>query len=210
MASVATANVAKIALGWTYLDTPIQAENVFHVKDTTGTIFTSPETFCGTVFTQAVSHLIPRLSGKVRLNQVGFEDVRTVPYGGLVVSFTPVAGNSSYSGLALPSDVCICIKKTTGNMGRSGRGRWYWPLGDAAVLAHPDEVTASVVDQFVTALEGFQAGLEAAVTGLQMGIVSTRFAGADRTAGLFQQITGWSVGDYYVDNQRRRLLGRGR
>jgi len=210
MPTVGTPHVAKIAVGWTYLDTPIQAENIFHIQDSTDSIFADPVGTCNNIWTHVLAALVAGSSHAIIFNSVDFEDVRTVPFGGISVSQMPTAGTHSGGGDTLPSDVCIAVKKGTGNLGRSGRGRWYWPLGVGSALVHPDEVAGAQVTTILTALADFQAGVETVVAGLKMGIVSYRNGGVARPAGLFQQITDWTVADNFVDSQRRRLLGRGR
>jgi hypothetical protein len=207
---VGTPHVARITVGWTYLDTPIQAENVFYLQDASDSIFADPLLVAAAVHTAVVSDLVPATAPEIIFNQIGFEDVRTVPFGGAVLSTALAPGSLAFSGSHLPSDVCIAVKKSTATLGRSGRGRWFWPLGNTAALAHPDEVGATYGTQIITALTNFQATVEAISGSPQMGIVSYRSAGAPRAAGLFSRITGWSLGDLYVDSQRRRLLGRGR
>ena len=207
---VGTPHVARITVGWTYLNTPIQAENVIYLEDPSDAIFADPLTLCAAVHTAVVSDLVPVTSNVIIFNQVGFEDVRTVPFGGVVVSTALSPGTYGYTGQPVPSDVCIAIKKTTALLGRSGRGRWYYPIGNSGALEFPDQVYAFVATGFTGALANFQATVEAYVSGLSMGIVSYHAGGVPRAAGLFSRITGWSTGDLYVDSQRRRLLGRGR
>ncbi len=210
MPTVGTPHCAKIAVGWTYLNTPIQAENIFHVQDSADTMFADPVGFCNSVWGHVLATLVPGSSTPIIFNSVGFEDIRTVPFGGVSVGQTPTPGTHSGGGDVLPSDVCIAIKKGTGNLGRSGRGRWYWPLGVASDLVRPDEVAGAAITTILTALEDFQAAVETIFATTKMGIVSYRVGGVPRGAGLFQQITSWSASDAFVDSQRRRLLGRGR
>lgn len=207
---VGTPHVARITVGWTYLNAPIQAENVFYLQDPSDGIFASPLTVCAAVHTAVISDLVPMSAPEIIYNQVGFEDVRTVPFGGVVLSTTPVPGGGSYGGSSLPSDVCIAVKKSTATLGRSGRGRWFWPVGNAAALVRPDELGPAVMTNILLALTNFQATVEAISGTPHMGIVSYRTGGAPRSAGQFERITGWSFSDSFVDSQRRRLLGRGR
>ncbi len=180
------------------------------MQDASDAIFADPTGICNEIWTHVLATLVVGSSHAVIYNEVGFEDIRTVPFGGLTVSQTPTAGTHSGGGDTLPSDVCIAVKKGTGNLGRSGRGRWYWPLGVASALVHPDEVAAAQITTIETALQDFQAGVETITGTPLMGIVSYRHGGVARAAGLFQHITSWSVADAFVDSQRRRLLGRGR
>jgi hypothetical protein len=207
---VGTAHTARITVGWTYLNAPVQCENVFYLFDASDAIFGSPLTVAAAIHTAVVSDLAPATAPEIIYNEIGFEDVRTVPFGGVVLATALTPGTHSYGGSSLPSDVCIAVKKSTATLGRSGRGRWFFPLGNAATLLRPDEIGPAVATLITGALANFQATVEAISGTPQMGIVSYTAAGTPRSAGLFSRITGWSVGDLYVDSQRRRLLGRGR
>ena len=207
---VGTAHCARISIGWTYLNAPIQAENVFYLQDASDSIFTNPLATCTAIATVVGAQLVPSAGVEVLYNGVTFEDVRTVPFGGISLGIGPLAGSNAGSGHALPTDVCIAVKKSTASIGRSGRGRWFHPVGNTGHLATPDTVTAGFITNLLTRLSNFQTGVEAIAGTPKMGIVSYHTGGSARTAGLFQQITGWSVTDAFVDSQRRRLLGRGR
>jgi len=160
---VGTPHCARITVGWTYLDTAIQAENVFYLQDPTDAIFASPALTAAAVNTAVISDLVPVSEVQVIYNQVGFEDVRTVPFGGLVFSTGPHPGTGGFGGAALPPDVALAIKKGTGGLGRSARGRWYFPVANTANLLHPSEVKPTWATAIVNALVNFQATVEAMV-----------------------------------------------
>lgn len=208
MALPGTPDVARIAIQWTR-DGQIE-ENILYVQDDTGAIFATPELFLDEVHTAVTDNLLPTMFADIVLSGLTFEDVRSVPFGGLSVSITPAEPGALSSTANLPNSVCIAVKKNTGNLGRSGRGRLYWPSLDASVLSDDNTVESAFAGDVVDALGQMQVDIEGSAYPCQVGIVSYYNNGALRSAGLFQQITSWSVADLTVDSQRKRLPGRGR
>jgi len=200
-----TPGTAKIALQFTNLDGDSQCENVFYLRDTSGVIFIDPVATCNVIFVDAVGTLIPQLSPFVILNGVSFEDVRTVPFGGVVVPEAPTPGTDSAGGVQLPASASLSIKKTTALLGRGGYGRWYWPIGSAGFLVNGNTVLAAAAINWAAALQSFQDALETSFVVTEMGIVSYYSATVLRPAGRFAQITHWGAVDLNVDTQRRRL-----
>jgi hypothetical protein len=206
-----TAHCAKISVQFTFgLDGQI-CENEFYLQDATDAMFANPTATLAVIQAQANIAFLPRLYPGVSLIGCVFEDVRVFPFGGIAVPQVAQPGTRAGSVGSLPSSACIAIKKVTGNLGRSGRGRWYWPLADTnAISGTNDTVVAAYVTTILAGLTSFQGAVEAGLPPVAMGIVSYRTAGAQRAAGLFQQIVSWQNTDRLVDSQRRRLSGRGR
>lgn len=209
MPLVGTPHVAKITLGCSYQPLGTDVENVFFLHDGSDAIFSDPSGVCDQVHTAAVAELVPQWWSDIELTYVKFEDVRSVPFGGLKNSYAATAGTKGSSTRGLPSDVAIAIKKTTGALGRSGRGRWFWPIGDGSSLDGNSQIDSTYLAAIEAALASFQTGVEGGTYPCEMGIVSYYTAKALRPAGVFYQITGWTHSDTVVDSQRRRLPGRG-
>lgn len=206
-----TPHTARMAVLFTFGIDGQTCENIFHLQDSTDAIFTSPTATCNAVQTAANTHIKPALFPTVKLIGTTFEDVRTFPFGGLDVPQVAVAGTRAGGTALLPSSVSLSIKKVTGNLGRSGRGRWYWPLADVqAISGTNDTVNASYITDIEAALTAFQLAVETAITPAIMGVVSYRSGKVQRSAGVFQRIISWSNADATIDSQRRRLTGRGR
>lgn len=203
-----TPHTAKIAIG--YLRAGQQLENIFHVMDPSDGIFSDPVGFLDSVATHVVADLLPNMFVDILFNSLGFEDVRTVPFGGLTIGApSPTTGTIATTG-NYPNSVTLAVKKETGNLGRSGRGRWYWPSMDQSICSDDNTCTAAYAASVKAALFTFQGHVEGIASGLEMGIVSYFLDKVLRTSGLFQRITAWSTVDLTLDNQRRRLPGRGR
>lgn len=201
---------ARVAILWTSAVDLQTAENTFYLQDTTDAMFADPGATVDAIWTAFIAHVPAATDPGVIYNGVVFEDVRTVPYGGIDVPETPHPGTLAYTGAGLPSDTCKAVKKSTGTLGRSGRGRWFFPILNSGALNTPDTFTSLVCTTISGALQGFQTALELAITPAKMGIVSFRHNNLPVNPGVFRQITGWGCVNTYVDTQRRRLLGHNR
>lgn len=206
-----TPHCARFSLLFTFGTDGQKCENTFYIQDETDAIFADPVVFATGVLAIANTTLKPMLDSNVLITGMGFEDVRTFPFGGLEVGQAGAAGTYTIHGSNLPSSVAFSIRKNTATLGRSGRGRWYWPIGGSAHLSPTnDTVLALSISNWISGLEAFQTAVEAYLSPGKMGIVSYRTANAQRSEGLFSQITSWSAADSNVDSQRRRLTGRGK
>lgn len=205
-----TPHTAKCAVLWTTNNETIQCENTFYLRDASDAMFGSPDTTAAGLLAIANTDLLPAYHPEAHIVGLSFEDVRTFPFGGIVASQTPVAGTAPSAGQPLPSGCCIAVKKSTATLGRAGRGRWYHPVLDTnGIFGGQDKVSGAFAAIILTQLNAFQTGVEAFISGGEMGIVSYHLAGALRVAGLFSPITNWSFSDLNIDSQRRRLAGRG-
>ena len=95
-------------------------------------------------------------------------------------------------------------------LGRSGRGRVYFPIWNENMLAGASAVGAAVSGTIITQLIAFQSAVESALTPAKLVVISTETLKAPRPTGVTFPITGWAATDQVVDSQRRRLPGRGR
>lgn len=179
------------------------------MSDGTDAIFANLATTEAALWTAMLAHILPELDDHTLMHATILEDVRTIPYGGLEVDHTPVAGTGVVGGPGIPTDSCLAIKRQTATHGRSGRGRLYWPIWSASWLVTPDAVTPSAAAGIVTGIAGFQTAVEAALNPAKVVVLSTVNGNAPRAAGVTFPITSWSTADNHVDSQRRRLLGRG-
>lgn len=193
---------------WTYDNQ--QCETVFYIEDTTDGIFSNVAATVTDLDAAWDTEIMPHMYTNGLHVATGFEDVRTVPFVGVVIPESPPTAGTLTSIEPIPGSVSIAIKKSTGNLGRSGRGRLYWPLFESGNITNKSSANATYVNAVVAAFESFQSAVETAMPDVKLGIVSYYQDKVLRTAGLFQQITDFGVQDYIVDNMRRRLPGRGR
>lgn len=195
---------------WRALSDNQRAENVFYLSDSSDAIFTNPGSTVAAIQTALVARLVPATDPQVEYNSLIFEDVRTVPFGGVEFPQTARVGTAPVGGQTMPSNCCKAIKKSTGVLGRSGRGRWFFPCLSKDVYATGDTLQGSHLIRMTTGLNNFQVDIEAALAPAQVGIVSYRHAGAPRVAGVFEHIISWGAATNEIDTQRRRLLGHNR
>jgi hypothetical protein len=210
MAHIEIPDCGRVAVTFHHAVEDVHAEMTFAVRDTSGAVFTSPATFATKVWNAAVTHLIPQLPPQVVLDGIVWEDVRTLPYGGADFPQTATPGTSGSGAVKIPTDSAIAVKRLTASLGRSYRGRLYWPLWDGSYLVTADTTGATYMNQVVLALTAFQAEVEGDTLPCEMVLISTETLGAPRPAGVATPIVGWAYTDLRVDSQRRRLLGRGR
>lgn len=210
MAHYPAEHVMKCALYYSHFTQSIIAENTFFLRDASDAFFADPTGLATQIYNAAVTNLIPELSSWVVLQGVRLEDIRSLPYGGSDYPQTAQQGTAAATPKAVPTSTAFSIKKLTGTLGRSYRGRWYWPMWEGSDLSDADEVALTKAGNIVAALGAFQDGVETGTYPCEFGIVSFQHNGAVVNPGLFTRITGWGYSDLLVDSQRRRLLGRGR
>lgn len=210
MPHVGTPHVARVGVLWTSASDLQKCENVFYLEDTTDVIFSNPVGSANAVFAAVASALVPASDSGVIYNGISFEDVRTVPFGGIDVPETPTNGTHAYSGSALPSCTCKAIRKITVNLTRNGRGRWFFPLLNSGTLVTADTTSPAVIALLTGALTSFQTAVETALAPARMGIVSYFLNKVARSQGLFEPIIAFGANDVMIDTQRRRLLGHNR
>lgn len=115
---------------------------------------------------------------------------------------TDVPTVGSNVSAALPSNVALALKFTTGFIGRSARGRIYiggWGessvTGNLVVTSHADFIRDAFINDLVTTIPA----------GCEHVVVSRYHNGVLRVSGQVLPVTGYSYTDYRVDSQRRRL-----
>ena len=186
-----------------------QCEMTFEFQDGTGAIFADPATFEDGVWNAVVDHLVPVCSPEVVFNGIVLEDIRSVPYGGATYIHPDTPGTNGTSDKPLPTSTCVAFKRLTATLGRSGRGRVYFPIWDGSLQVSADQVPASFLAGVVDALNAFQAEVAGLPEPATMVLVSFQTGGVPNNPGVVRPVVEWAATDGYVDNQRRRLVGRG-
>lgn len=209
MPHYACPHAARVSLSFFHGTAPIRCELTFAVRDTTDAIFADPGTFSTAFFDAFKTDLRAYLPDVAHFDNVIFEDVRAVPYVGNEFAQTPYAGTLAPTNAYLPTSISFAIKRLTSTLGRSGRGRLYWPVWVDNMLASADTLDATLATNIENGLGLFQTALGALATPVELGIISRQHAGVLLNPMVFEPITSWGHTDLYVDSQRRRLLGRG-
>lgn len=148
----------------------------------------------------------PFVAPQVSLVEIEVVDLTAGSNQGITVQTgLPIAGGSTVA--ALPNNVTLAIKKGTGLVGRSFRGRTYH-IG----LTETDVTNNTVIPGQVTnlrdAYDALRQPLGVAIP-VNLCVLSEVSGGVQRDNGICTIVTGIGV-DPVVDSQRRRLPGRGR
>lgn len=125
---------------------------------------------------------------------------------------TPSVGNNSGGGTNMPSAGCIAMKLSTGLTGRSNRGRIYIPVIGTGFLIGGLS-TNMVYSGYMTILLNNWQALYTAIGAWNAAahwvVVSFMTGGVWRAEGSVHNVVSLAFVDANLDNQRRRLQGRG-
>lgn len=112
-----------------------------------------------------------------------------------------IAGNRA--GVPMPSEVCLALKKSGINRGRSFRGRFYtWPMVQADIdPVHPNQFLGAYITNALTVYRALLTDLTSG--GSPLCIASFRH-------GALYDVHNIVITDELVDHQDRRAGGRGR
>lgn len=196
----------------TFQDNPFtsKCELTFAVYSSDGSVNTSPGGFAALVNAAVTSRFPGASSVGTQWTGCVFEDVSTLPYGGADFPMTAVPGTITSTGVAMPNSNCIAIRRQSSGLYRSGRGRVYWPVWSAAMLNGQNIIDDTVLANIVSALTNFQADLTNPTGYLATwGHLSTQTNKTPNNPMIFHQTLAWGAVDKIVDDQRRRLPGRG-
>lgn len=123
---------------------------------------------------------------------------------------TATLNAGSVGGLATPSvsnSVSLSVSFRTGLTGRSNRGRNYW-LGIPATSVVDNVVSPVYQESIIAAYDGV-IGPGAIASDWEWVIASRYFQGQPRLIGQSREVVAATIVDSIIDNQRRRLPGRG-
>lgn len=183
------------------------AENVYHVHKDAGVAWTLSElaAMCNvfsnweqTTGRQQRSTLVVNTAtlGRDLTTQAGIE--------------TAVPGTSAgtITGGAAPDNVTLAVKKNTGFVGRSFRGRVYW-IGVPLSKVTGDSLDGTWATAVTNALNTLHDNINA-VTGFHYCLLRGQFNGSLLNPREEVPISSHSTVDTIIDSQRRRLPGRGK
>lgn len=123
-------------------------------------------------------------------------------------SISITTGSTGTQDSMVSNNACLSVKRSSAFVGRSNRGRVYWPLYDLAIVdTSPNQITPTAAGLIIAGIQGFNDDIQD--EGWIPVIVSRYSGGVERIEGVYQDVVGWSVADFNVDSMRRRLAGRG-
>jgi len=197
-------DIAEVAIHYTREGQNIY--NVLHVQKEGGFALSDLQAIASTVNTIVPTVWMPLMATNITYQEVTVRDLSAEDasqWSQSVVGGQP----GGKGGNAQANSVSLAVRLKSGLGGRNGSGRLYWPgLADddkqTANTIKPD-VVADIVDaiqQLIDALETIDA---------IVAILSRYFNNTLRPEGVGFAVNTVSVYDNTVDNQRRRLPGRG-
>jgi hypothetical protein len=190
----------------------IIVENTFYYKSNTAP---TPSLLTGLallVDTAWHNNLRGQLVSICRLQLIRCRDLSA--QNGFGVELAPSApATGALTDTCAPLNVTLAIKRVTGLLGRSFRGRIYWPGISENKIVPPNSVNPTWRDEVVLAVGNFTTSIQQ--DGTWQEVVVSRYSGVDaagkpipRVTGLTTVVTGHNA-DTDLDSQRRRLNGRG-
>jgi len=199
-----TPNVAEVTM--TFLQDGQYLINKHHFVNTAGWDEGSLNNLGTAVREWWNTNLRPRVPGSIQLVEIEAVDLTLNSNLGISVQTgLPIAGGNTDA--ALPANVTLAIKKGTGLVGRSHRGRTYH-IGLAEGQVTMNTVIPAEVTILRDAYDELKEPLGVAIP-VDLCVLSEVSGGVPRAEGICTPVTGIGV-DPVVDSQRRRLPGRGR
>lgn len=123
------------------------------------------------------------------------------------ITATSAPGTSGAAAFETTGNTFV-IKFTTDHIGRSFRGRMYWPLLQVTQVNDGKLGSDALASVLVDAVSDFFADIES-VTGNPHVIVSYQNDCEWRDVAVSTPVQGYTYTDLNLDSQRRRLPGRG-
>lgn len=181
----------------------VPMENVLHFTKSTPLFWTATELadLSSAVITNWTSAMLPVLaSGYVALSTYA-RDLTLVSGAVFEGNFAPGSAGSA-SGETLPGSVAACITHSTGQAGRSFRGRTY--IGGFSELSVAgNNLVTGFADALMDAWNDFMGAVTA--TDFTFVVVSRYTNNEPRFTGIATPVVASLLRDTRVDSQRRRL-----
>jgi len=206
MAFVPATNVLEVALEGQYPNGQ-RVVNVLHFLRNLAWTLEALLDFLDALQTAWDANVRALVSNQVSLTRIAGRDLTTQE--GIVGEVNiPQPHSGSVSSPAMAAHTTLAIKSFSGFAGRSRRGRSYWwGLSEGQVAGDfivTPAVAVSIINAWVAMIEATETA-----TATEHVIVSKISEGALRSSALVSQVIGYSLEDFRVDTQRRRLVGEG-
>lgn len=180
------------------------AENVLNFEKAGGWDLTDLADLAAAVEDSWETNISPIVAETITLTDTIATDISSET-GGQVTDIGGISG--AQPNPALPNSVTFVVSFRTASRGRSYRGRLYH-VGLTENFVTLDSLGSSNASAFQTDYENFFADIATAVPGSSHVIVSRCHNKVWRTSAVVTPVTSYFV-DETIDNQRRRLAGRG-
>lgn len=126
---------------------------------------------------------------------------------GFIATEDSGAGAGVKTGAAVPNNVAISVKRSSGLTGRSSRGRIYFPVTTDGNLSAPNVISDAFHDAVMGLLNSFDSIADS--VDWTAVIVSRVGVGTSPVAAVVYTLAEWVIVNLVVDSMRRRLPGRG-
>lgn len=161
---------------------------------------------CVAMSTSWTSNLQDLLTGEVTLVDITATDLEEEDGAQATLAISAV-GTSEQNGFETTGNTFV-IKFTTARVGRSYRGRMFWPLLANNMVDNGLIVSTAVANQLAVAVGNFFADVDSLANGVHV-ITSYMNDCAWRTTAVATPVAAYAYTDLALDSQRRRLPGRG-
>lgn len=187
-------------------DGQVMENTLYYEKPGGGVILSDIEELLEEINLIVRVQLLPLLSNTLQVLRIVGTMIDVV--GGLTaISTTSLPAPGESTSPPLPNSVSVVMSLRTGLAGRSFRGRNYVPgLAEDAIAGNT--VNSTMIAALIEVWNALR--LASGDPGWQNVVVSRFSNNAPRVTGVTTPITSVVVFDDQVDNQRRRLPGRGR
>jgi len=180
------------------------AENIWHVTHVDLSTWSAAQltTLGNTFLTWEQTNMKPRRTAAIGLTNIHLRDLST-EFG----AETDVTGASvgTLAGAALPNNVTIAIKKSTGFAGRGFRGRCYH-IGCSEAQQSNDGYNATECAALVTAYTALLTSINGG-SNQYLALLHSQENKVKLTPRVGLKILSFTTVDTTLDSQRRRLLG---
>lgn len=203
MASLPVPNTVQIDV--LYLLFGQRCENVFHARFDGGVDATTLSDVENAFVTWLPGAWLTNISNQCSF--IGLEVKNLSIADGSIRAYTPGAPvQGTVNSPAEPGNVSFCISGRSGIAGRSFRSRTY-VIGMPQNVRSGNQVDAGWAAALTTALNALR-DLLVSINGV-LTVVSRIADNVERLTPLSTPIDVFTVADYNIDSQRRRLTGRG-
>lgn len=179
--------------------------NTFHYMNTDSWGTTEADILCNDIATLWTAFTPGNNGTQFVFSAVKYKGLRTATDITGVVAVAPVTG--TVAGAQVPNNSAISIARLTGLAGRSNRGRVYMPVTVAANMTGANQMSTSAGAVRIALLNDMRD--VGTADGWTHVLVSRQQDGVIPANAVLNEVLYYSIRDYVLDSQRRRLPLRG-